>query len=171
MCCFHYLHQIFILFAAPHTWDDKALDYPEDGNTIFICFNLSFDIPDTRANLLSIYEVESLIFDHFFSLSKWMHFERFFPLFRHALIWSLLNTIFHILGCYYQYQYYEEGEQIRTSEPCLNCTCHNQMLMCYLRVCPFIKPVGKNCVVEKRDDQCCPTIMCPQGNASKNQHF
>jgi len=81
--------------AAPHTWDEKALDYPED-------------------------------------------------------------------GCYYQYQYYEEGEQIRTSEPCLNCTCHNQMLMCYLRVCPFIKPVGKNCVVEKRDDQCCPTIMCPQ---------
>ena len=66
-------------------------------------------------------------------------------------------------GCYYQYQYYEEGEQIRTSEPCLNCTCHNQMLMCYLRVCPFIKPVGKNCVVEKREDQCCPTIMCPEG--------
>jgi len=65
-------------------------------------------------------------------------------------------------GCYYQYQYYEEGEQIRTSEPCLNCTCHNQMLMCYLRVCPFIKPVGRNCVVEKRDDQCCPTIMCPE---------
>ena len=69
-------------------------------------------------------------------------------------------------GCYYQYQYYEEGEQIRTSEPCLNCTCHNQMLMCYLRVCPFIKPVGRNCVVEKRDDQCCPTIMCPEGNLS-----
>ena len=75
-----------------------------------------------------------------------------------------LTKMFLFSGCYYQYQYYEEGEQIRTSEPCLNCTCHNQMLMCYLRVCPFIKPVGKNCVVEKRDDQCCPTIMCPEGN-------
>ena len=86
-----------------------------------------------------------------------------------AFIWLNFCCIMHFkiyhdfLGCYYQYQYYEEGEQIRTSEPCLNCTCHNQMLMCYLRVCPFIKPVGKNCVVEKRDDQCCPTIMCPQG--------
>ena len=52
-----------------------------------------------------------------------------------------------------------------TNEPCLNCTCHNQMLMCYLNVCPFIKPVGKNCVVEHRDDQCCPTIMCPQSES------
>ncbi|XP_059091047.1 serine-rich adhesin for platelets-like [Tigriopus californicus] len=65
-------------------------------------------------------------------------------------------------GCYYQYQYYNEGDQIKTNEPCLNCTCKNQMLMCYLNVCPFIKPVGKNCVVEKHEDQCCPTIMCPQ---------
>ena len=67
-----------------------------------------------------------------------------------------------IAGCYYQFEYYAEGEQIVTNEPCLNCTCHDQMLMCYLNVCPFIKPVGKNCVVEHRDDQCCPTIMCPQ---------
>merc|ERR1719410_2572120 len=64
-------------------------------------------------------------------------------------------------GCYYQYKHYNEGEQIITNEPCLNCTCHNQMLMCFLRVCPFIKPVGKNGVVEKQEDQCCPTISCP----------
>ena len=70
-----------------------------------------------------------------------------------------------VAGCYYQFEYYAEGEQIVTSEPCLNCTCHNQMLMCYLNVCPFIKPVGKNCVVEHRDDQCCPTIMCPQSES------
>lgn len=37
------------------------------------------------------------------------------------------------LGCYYQYKHYNEGEQIITNEPCLNCTCHNQMLMCFLR--------------------------------------
>ena len=54
----------------------------------------------------------------------------------------LVTTIYAFThsGCYYQYQRYEEGEQIRTNEPCLNCTCHNQMLMCYLKVCPFIKP-------------------------------
>ena len=34
------------------------------------------------------------------------------------------------------------------------------------RVCPFIKPVGKNCVVEKKDNQCCPTISCPPGQSA-----
>ena len=68
-----------------------------------------------------------------------------------------------IIGCYYNGLRYSEGEQIVTNEPCLNCTCHNQMLMCFLKVCPFIKPIGKHCVVEKKPDQCCPTIMCPQG--------
>ena len=33
------------------------------------------------------------------------------------------------------------------------------------RVCPFIKPVGQNCVVEKKDNQCCPTISCPPGQS------
>ena len=42
-------------------------------------------------------------------------------------------TNINILGCYYQYKHYNEGEQIITNEPCLNCTCHNQMLMCFLR--------------------------------------
>lgn len=50
-----------------------------------------------------------------------------------------------------------------TNEPCLNCTCHNRMLMCYLRVCPFTKPIGEECTVEKREDQCCPIITCPEG--------
>ena len=72
------------------------------------------------------------------------------------------------LGCYYNGMRYTEGEQIITNEPCLNCTCHNQMLMCFLKVCPFIKPVGKHCVVEKKPDQCCPTIKCPQGKSNLN---
>lgn len=49
-----------------------------------------------------------------------------------------------------------------TSEPCLNCTCHNRMLMCYLKVCPFTKAIGQDCTVEKRPDQCCPVITCPE---------
>lgn len=35
------------------------------------------------------------------------------------------------------------------------------MLMCYLRVCPFTKPIGQDCTIEKRPDQCCPVIACP----------
>ena len=77
-------------------------------------------------------------------------------------VFILYNFVF-LLGCYYNGMRYTEGEQIVTNEPCLNCTCHNQMLMCFLKVCPFIKPVGKHCVVEKKPDQCCPTINCPQG--------
>ncbi|XP_025423241.1 mucin-17 isoform X2 [Sipha flava] len=65
-------------------------------------------------------------------------------------------------GCYYNYQHYEEGDRIVTNEPCLNCTCHNRMLMCYLRVCPFSKAIGQDCTVQKSPDQCCPVISCPE---------
>ena len=65
-------------------------------------------------------------------------------------------------GCYYNFQHYQEGDRIITNEPCLNCTCHNRMLMCYLRVCPFTKAIGQDCMVEKRPDQCCPVITCPE---------
>ncbi|KAJ0180545.1 hypothetical protein K1T71_003949 [Dendrolimus kikuchii] len=64
-------------------------------------------------------------------------------------------------GCYYNFQHYSEGDRIMTNEPCLNCTCHNRMLMCYLRVCPFTKAIGQDCTVEKRADQCCPIVTCP----------
>ncbi|XP_012534808.1 titin [Monomorium pharaonis] len=66
------------------------------------------------------------------------------------------------VGCYFNYQRYQEGDRIMTSEPCLNCTCHNRMLMCYLKVCPFTKAIGQDCTVEKRPDQCCPVITCPE---------
>ncbi|XP_066143902.1 mucin-2 isoform X2 [Euwallacea fornicatus] len=65
-------------------------------------------------------------------------------------------------GCYYNFQHYDEGDRIITNEPCLNCTCHNRMLMCYLKVCPFTKAIGANCKVEKKPDQCCPVITCPE---------
>ncbi|XP_023947767.2 titin [Bicyclus anynana] len=64
-------------------------------------------------------------------------------------------------GCYYNFQHYGQGDRIMTNEPCLNCTCHNRMLMCYLRVCPFTKAIGQDCTVEKRADQCCPIVTCP----------
>lgn len=78
---------------------------------------------------------------------------------------SFSNYLYFALaeGCYYNYAHYQEGDRIMTNEPCLNCTCHNRMLMCYLRVCPFTKPIGHDCIVEKREDQCCPIITCPEG--------
>lgn len=74
------------------------------------------------------------------------------------------DTAADSMSCYYNFQHYSEGDRIITNEPCLNCTCHKRMLMCYLRVCPFTKAVGQNCSVEKRPDQCCPIITCPEGN-------
>ncbi|XP_063221449.1 mucin-2-like [Bacillus rossius redtenbacheri] len=65
-------------------------------------------------------------------------------------------------GCYYNFEHYNEGDRITTNEPCLNCTCHNRMLMCYLRVCPFSKAIGQDCTIEKKPDQCCPIITCPE---------
>lgn len=76
---------------------------------------------------------------------------------------SWIEFIFAESGCYYNFNHYGEGDRIITNEPCLNCTCHNRMLMCYLRVCPFTKAIGQDCIVEKREDQCCPVITCPTG--------
>jgi hypothetical protein len=36
--------------------------------------------------------------------------------------------------------------------------------MCFLKVCPFAKPIGQDCQIEKRPDQCCPIITCPERN-------
>lgn len=68
-----------------------------------------------------------------------------------------------IAGCYYLLKHYQNGEQIETNEPCLNCTCVNSMLMCYLRVCPFVRPLGERCIIEKVPGDCCPKITCPDG--------
>ncbi|KAG9509619.1 hypothetical protein GZH46_01856, partial [Fragariocoptes setiger] len=64
-------------------------------------------------------------------------------------------------GCYYMLKHYQNGEQIHTDEPCLNCTCQNSMLMCYLRVCPYIRPLGDRCIIERVQGECCPRITCP----------
>lgn len=72
----------------------------------------------------------------------------------------------NLTGCYYMFQHYNEGDRILTNEPCLNCTCHDSMLMCFLKVCPFAKPIGQDCQIEKRPDQCCPIITCPERESS-----
>ena len=68
-----------------------------------------------------------------------------------------------LAGCYYLLKHYKNGEQIETKEPCLNCSCVNSMLMCYLRVCPYVRPIGDKCIIEKVAGDCCPRITCPDG--------
>ncbi|XP_037091205.1 mucin-5AC-like [Pollicipes pollicipes] len=62
-------------------------------------------------------------------------------------------------------QHYDNGEQIVTDEPCLNCTCRDNMLMCFLKVCPYVRPLGKGCTTEKAPGDCCPTVTCDQVEA------
>lgn len=64
-------------------------------------------------------------------------------------------------------KHYENGEQIETNEACLNCTCVSSMLMCYLRVCPYVKQLGDDCTVTKRPGECCPDIACPAGTSER----
>lgn len=68
-----------------------------------------------------------------------------------------------VAGCYYLLRHYANGAQIETQEPCLNCSCVNSMLMCYLRVCPYVRPLADRCVIEKVAGDCCPRITCPDG--------
>lgn len=77
---------------------------------------------------------------------------------------SPLTCFIVLAGCYYLLKHYQNGEQIETKEPCLNCSCVNSMLMCYLRVCPYVRPIGDKCIIEKVPGDCCPRITCPDGN-------
>ena len=60
-------------------------------------------------------------------------------------------------------QHYNNGDQIVTDEPCLNCTCRDNMLMCFLKVCPYVMPLTKGCTMEKKPGDCCATVTCEQG--------
>ncbi|KAF0296829.1 Kielin/chordin-like protein [Amphibalanus amphitrite] len=65
-------------------------------------------------------------------------------------------------GCFHMMQHYNNGDQIVTDEPCLNCTCRDNMLMCFLKVCPYVMPLTKGCTMEKKPGDCCATVTCEQ---------
>ncbi|XP_022666760.1 flocculation protein FLO11-like [Varroa destructor] len=67
------------------------------------------------------------------------------------------------MGCTYNFSHYENRASIVTQEPCLNCTCQDSMLMCYLNVCPYVKALGEDCTITKQPGQCCPKVDCPSG--------
>ena len=66
-------------------------------------------------------------------------------------------------GCFHMNRHYENGEQIITGEPCLNCTCRDNKHICSRKVCPYVKPLNKNCTAKKLPGQCCLTATCDEG--------
>ncbi|XP_065173743.1 uncharacterized protein [Atheta coriaria] len=71
--------------------------------------------------------------------------------------------------CWYEGERFEEGVQVVTNEPCLNCTCSRGALLCYLRVCPRLpNPPPPGCILLHRYKACCPELICsdiPSGNS------
>lgn len=57
-------------------------------------------------------------------------------------------------GCFYHNYYYENGERINSTDPCLQCICNNSRLKCTMKVCPLIKPVQDGCIIERNPKEC-----------------
>lgn len=66
-----------------------------------------------------------------------------------------------VADCWYEGERFEEGVQVVTNEPCLNCTCSRGALLCYLRVCPRLpNPPPPGCILLHRYKACCPELIC-----------
>ncbi|XP_067136824.1 kielin/chordin-like protein [Centruroides vittatus] len=77
----------------------------------------------------------------------------------------LILSCYHVSSgaeCLYQDTQYGEGETVKTSEPCLNCTCTSGVLICYLRVCTTVLPAPAGCVAKKQPGSCCADIICDE---------
>lgn len=74
------------------------------------------------------------------------------------------------LVCLYDNEIHEEGAEVATQEPCLNCTCTKGALLCYLRVCPKLPnppPVG--CILLHKFRKCCPELICTDSYFNNNR--
>ncbi|XP_030755472.1 uncharacterized protein LOC115881889 isoform X2 [Sitophilus oryzae] len=70
--------------------------------------------------------------------------------------WSVVSA-----DCWYDNQRHLEGSEVATSEPCLNCTCTRNILLCYLRVCPKLPdPPPPGCILLHRHRTCCQELIC-----------
>ncbi|GFS57912.1 uncharacterized protein NPIL_577841 [Nephila pilipes] len=70
-------------------------------------------------------------------------------------------------GCAYKGERYVHGEQVGTTEPCLNCTCIRAVVVCYLRVCPSPSSPPSGCFLAREVGQCCPSLVCGGDEKSK----
>ncbi|KAK6625182.1 hypothetical protein RUM43_005473 [Polyplax serrata] len=67
------------------------------------------------------------------------------------------------LACVYNGTSYTEGDTVKTSEPCLSCTCRRGSLNCNLRVCADVPQVtSPGCLVVYKTNDCCPQLLCEE---------
>ncbi|CAH0555490.1 unnamed protein product [Brassicogethes aeneus] len=77
-----------------------------------------------------------------------------------SLFWILDSVA---ADCWYEEERHEEGIEVATIEPCLNCTCSKGVLLCYLRVCPKLpNPPPPGCILLHRYRTCCSELICPE---------
>ncbi|KAB0795125.1 hypothetical protein PPYR_11964 [Photinus pyralis] len=88
-----------------------------------------------------------------------------------SILWYILNFFWIVAvtaDCWFENERHKEGQEVPTTESCLNCTCSQGTLVCYLRVCPkFPNPPPSGCIALHRHKTCCPELVCtdnPAGN-------
>ncbi|XP_023704430.1 uncharacterized protein LOC111862881 isoform X2 [Cryptotermes secundus] len=74
-------------------------------------------------------------------------------------------------SCTYKGLVHAEGQHVVIrEEPCLNCSCRQGALVCYLRVCrPLPNPPPPECVLIHRKRHCCPELICRDGGTPKKK--
>ncbi|XP_069669422.1 mucin-2 [Periplaneta americana] len=74
-------------------------------------------------------------------------------------------------SCTHEGLVYVEGQQVTIAdEPCVNCSCQQGSLVCYLRVCPRLpNPPPPECVLVHRKNHCCPQLNCRDSGTSKKK--
>lgn len=69
-------------------------------------------------------------------------------------------------GCFHNGSTYANGSLVPTVEPCLNCKCQNNILICALRVCPEQPiPPPRGCVLVQKKSSCCSYLTCTKLHA------
>ena len=51
-------------------------------------------------------------------------------------------------------KYYNDGDRINSTDPCLNCNCLDNKLKCFMKICPLIKPAQDGCIIEQNEHNC-----------------
>nr|XP_973867.3 PREDICTED: uncharacterized protein LOC662691 isoform X2 [Tribolium castaneum] len=79
------------------------------------------------------------------------------------------GVIFADAACWFNSELHDEGVEVSTTEPCLNCTCSRGTLLCYLRVCPQLpNPPPAGCILLHRYHTCCPELICTDSFEGSN---
>ena len=69
----------------------------------------------------------------------------------------------------YKGRKYSHGEEVATSQVCLNCTCQHGFVSCFLRVCPVLRPPDNDdtCYLLKEPATCCAVLKCSGSATSR----